>query len=115
MNEKKYIVKTARVLAGKRGGPKDVLQDGVITLSDAEAAPLLKKKYIAPIKDRDVAVSSKLIEAIGKLDPADDSLWTSDGRPQVSALSAITGEDVSAKDRNIAWGEYQDRLEKEGK
>lgn len=113
MSEKKYVVKKARVLVGKRGGQKDVLKDGVILLTDDEATPLLQKNSIALIKGN--AVSREIVAAIAKLDPEDKTLWTSDGRPQVSALTAVVGEDVSAKDRNIAWGEYQDQQDKKQK
>lgn len=86
-----------------------------ISLSEAQRLDRMGIVEIVKEAAAPAGVSSKLVEAIGELDPSDDKLWTSDGRPQVSALSAITGEDVSAKDRNIAWGEYQDKQEKEGK
>lgn len=116
MNEKKYIVKRHRLLAGERGGPKDVMSGDEIMLPEEQAAILLASGSIAPAvvltgevdEQVDAGKISDIVEAIGQLDEEDDSLWTGDGRPQLNALSEALGRKVSGKERNMAWVEYQD-------
>lgn len=45
----------------------------------------------------------ELVAAILGLDPDDAALWTSDGRPQVSALATAVGRTVTAVERDAAW------------
>lgn len=53
--------------------------------------------------DEACCADPELVAAIRGLDPADAALWTSDGRPQVSALAAAVGRSVAAVERDAAW------------
>ena len=48
-----------------------------------------------------------LAAAIGDLTPGDPAHWTRDGLPRVEALEALTGEDITATMRDLAWRGYQ--------
>lgn len=48
-----------------------------------------------------------IIAAIKQLDPANQDVWLRDGKPDVSAIVAITGWPVSAAERNAIWDEIK--------
>ncbi|MDX8384665.1 MAG: hypothetical protein R8M45_11330 [Ghiorsea sp.] len=49
-----------------------------------------------------VDIQSEIITAIGLLDTADQASFTSTGLPQVAAIEAILGYDITAAERNEA-------------
>ena len=53
-----------------------------------------------------------IVDATGRLDPEDPSLWSGRGksrRPKVAALEAVLGHDITAAERDGAWAAYQAR------
>ena len=108
--EKKYTVQCARLLAGARGSELDVQQGKTITLPADQAAPLVTLGSLVPAnEDHDTSsTDGDIIKAIASLDPATADLWTTDGRPQVSAIVETLGRPIGARERNRAWAEYQD-------
>lgn len=44
-----------------------------------------------------------IAEAIGQLDPENPDHFTKGGKPEVAAVEAITGFDISAKERDQVW------------
>ena len=51
-----------------------------------------------------------IVDATGRLDPEDPSLWTGRGksrRPKVAALEAALGHDITAAERDAAWATVQ--------
>ena len=44
-----------------------------------------------------------IVEAIGRLDRDDRSLWTRRGPPRVDAIEALLGRQITAAERNAAW------------
>lgn len=56
------------------------------------------------------ATLEEVIDAIGKLDKADEKVWTKNGLPQVSALEAILGNrKITAEQRDLAAIKYQSK------
>ena len=78
-----------------------------VALSDKDAAELIALgavEEIAPTaeltaEERLTAITA----AIHQLDPENGDLWLRDGKPDISALTAITGWPVSAAERTTAW------------
>jgi hypothetical protein len=90
--------------------------DSSITLDDDTAAPLLSVNAIEFVEDApdslDVPTDPKIrlsgiMTAIGQLDPNNGDLWLRDGKPDTSAIVAITGWPVSAAERTAAWLQMQ--------
>jgi hypothetical protein len=48
-----------------------------------------------------------IMEAIGKLDINNATLWTGSGMPKVPAIAEVTGWDVSGQERDAAWAQIQ--------
>lgn len=82
-----------------------------VSLSDEDAAEL---KALGCVEDVVVASQSSvpadpaarqeaIIAAIGQLDPANADLWLGNGAPDVKAIIAVTGWNLSAAERNTAW------------
>lgn len=74
-----------------------------ISLKDAQTLISMDKARVV----EDINPAS-LFAAIDALDPEDEGLWTEDGKPQVSALSAAAGHKVTAAQRDEAWAFYAD-------
>lgn len=55
----------------------------------------------------DVNKAASLVSLIHELDVDDQSMWTTSGKPQASALENLHGGSVSAKERDAAWDAYQ--------
>lgn len=49
----------------------------------------------------------ELQAVIGGLDVMDATLWTDGGKPQVKAIEAVLGRQISAADRDEAWDIFQ--------
>jgi hypothetical protein len=78
------------------------------TIPDDAARWALENKHAELPAKKNPAASGPLtmdeiVEAIGKMDKADPSLWTAANAPQVKALAEILGRDVTADQRNEAW------------
>jgi hypothetical protein len=102
-------VKMITTMAGPDGGAmpkqtievdpakaKELVEGGFATYVDQPQA----EKSTAPATPLTMA---EIVEAIGKMDKADSSLWTAGNSPQVKALAEILGRDVTADQRNEAW------------
>ena len=51
-----------------------------------------------------------IVDATGRLDPEDPSLWSGRGksrRPRVAAIEAVLGHDITAAERDAAWATVQ--------
>ena len=56
----------------------------------------------------EIGRQEQLIVAIAGLEEGNEAHWTKGGLPQVDALEGATGlADVSAAERDAAWGEYR--------
>lgn len=61
-----------------------------------------------PVVPNDPAVRAASIkDAIGKLDKANDALWTNTGMPKVPAIAAVTGWEVTQQERDAVWAEIK--------
>lgn len=90
----------------RRNG-KDYGIGKTVTMPEKDAEPLLALGVIKPAassagSDGEVT-REEIIQAIGRLDPGNKDLWTSGGKPQVSAIEAVLGKQISAGDRDAAW------------
>lgn len=73
-----------------------------------DAAATAPASQNIPVVPTDPAVRMAAIkDAIGKLDAADNSLWTGTGMPKVPAIAAVTGFDVTQAERDAAWAEIK--------
>jgi len=115
---KDYICNTP--LAGIEDKPLPV--NARVSLKDEDAQPLLELGAIRLADENSDSASAPtastvttqaddaermaaIKDAIGKIDPTDKASHTTDGRPTTAAIVAITGWDVSAKERDAAWAE----------
>ena len=78
-----------------------------IELDEATAARLLGSEAIAPVVDTATSRDQVLDRALASLDPDNAELWTQNGLPQVAALEAAAGFDVTAAERDVAWVRHQ--------
>lgn len=87
----------------------DLYADGTIELGSKAAAPLLANGAISEIEKPEKLVNPGdiIVQAITGLDPADDALWTKDGRPDLKHLSELLHRQVTAAERDAAWEIYQ--------
>lgn len=76
-------------------------------LDEATAAPLLGIESIAAVNEQAASRDQVLDRALASLDPDDAALWTQGGLPQVAALEAAAGFDVTAAERDAAWVRHQ--------
>lgn len=51
---------------------------------------------------------ARIVEAIGQLEPGNDAHWTKGQKPEVKALEAILGGDISAAERDAAFAVFQE-------
>lgn len=103
--------KTYQVASPVRHDGKEYAIGDPIDLGDKEAKDLLAINAIgaaaagntpaAPADETERIAA--IVDAIGKLDAADASLWMKNKAPRTEAIEAITGWPVVAADRNAAW------------
>jgi len=103
--------KTYQVESPIRHDGKEYAVGAQIDLDDKDAKDLLTVNAIGaaaadntPTAPADEAERiAAIVDAIGKLDAADASLWMKNQAPKTEAIAAITGWPVVAADRNAAW------------
>lgn len=71
------------------------------TAQTMEKSPSGQQSQVATAEEIAQRLQS-IREAVAKLDPADQSLWTGSGKPKTEAISAILGWNVSAVERDNA-------------
>lgn len=71
------------------------------TAQTTEKSPSGQQSQVATAEEIAQRLQS-IREAVAKLDPADQSLWTGSGKPKTEAISAILGWNVSAVERDNA-------------
>jgi len=93
-------------------------KSGTVECDESSASALLSSGSLSPLNDgsevnAEVKQTSQpsfeglsLNEAIAAL-PGDDKNWTASGAPQIKALEALTGTNISAAERDEAWDAYQ--------
>tara|TARA_R110000796_G_scaffold11478_2_gene38151 strand:- start:61888 stop:62274 length:387 start_codon:yes stop_codon:yes gene_type:complete len=110
---------------------KKIKPGGTVDLTSEQAAPLIRGGFIgskpqnAPALDEPASSDAgagteptsaepaseldRVIEAIGKIDPAKTDLFTGAGQPKTEAIEDVEGIDfpVSAALRNEAWDQFQ--------
>ena len=77
-----------------------LLADGVVTKGATAGA---REKDPPPPRPEGEALQAAIRAAIEGLDLADKSTWTKGGKPEVKALEARLGFDISAAERDEAW------------
>lgn len=106
------MAKTYQVASPIKHDGKEYGVGASIDLDDREAKDLLAVNAItqtaasaggntAPTNDAERIAA--IVDAIGKLNKADASLWTGAGAPKTEAIGSITGWPVAGKDRDAAW------------
>lgn len=75
----------------------------VVLEEGAEATRDLRNAGAQDVEPNKSDGLSAVVSAILGLDPDDESLWTSDGKPTVDALEEVLGYGVSADVRDRAW------------
>ena len=73
--------------------------DGVLEISESDDGDIQQERM------------TQLLAAIGSLDADNAELWTKSGDPKTDALSAVTGDEVSADERNAAWTLFREGAE----
>lgn len=86
----------------KSGAVEDVAaaapaEPNAATTAAASAAPAVPTEHAERI--------AAIVAAIGKLDTADNSQWMNSGAPKVPAVEAVTGWQLTAKERDAAWAQ----------
>lgn len=113
MEKKSYEVTSPIRHDGKKYGIGSTIELNEKEATDLRAAgaiggEVIEKEPTAPTIPTDPAERlAAIVAAIGKLNPDDASLWLKDKRPDVAAITAITGWPVSAAERNDAWASMQ--------
>lgn len=101
-------MKKYRVLSPIKTGIGIVIE-GYVEIPDGEVEALTRLGIIG--EEEPVQTKSEgsrlvaLVDAIGKFDKSDPSLWTGSGLPKTEALAAVTGGPVTAAERDAAWAE----------
>ena len=106
--------KTYQVASPVRHDGKEYLVGESIDLDDKDASPLLAVQAIkggaatgsaATVPTGEAERIAAIVDAIGKLDVADASLWMKSGAPKTEAIATVTGWPVAGKDRDAAWAQ----------
>lgn len=98
---------TYQVLTPLRRDGKVIKPGGVAGLTKEEAQPLLACGAVAPVDDTAEGSSDDLVAAIGTLPKDNDKAWLKDGRPDAKALADLTGQPVTAAERDAAWEAFK--------
>ena len=106
-------MKKYQVLKDFKGSPTGVVsiafQKDLIVghdeLGDDLVGVAIKEKWIEVIKsdDPENITQEQIINAIAEIDQNDESLWTSENKPTVEAISEIVGSYVTAAQRDEAF------------
>lgn len=88
--------------------------EALVACEAAEAVKAGKTKANAKPADA-VALTAAIAEAIGKLDKDKVENWTKGGVPQVGAIEAALGYEISAGERDAAWTAFQAEAAKTNK
>ncbi|WP_417846995.1 hypothetical protein [Thalassospira povalilytica] len=103
---------------------KKIKPGGTVGLTSEQAAPLIRGGFIGSKElnateqeepentgtgTEPTGELDRVIEAIGKIDPAKTDLFTGAGQPKTEAIEDVEGIDfpVSAALRNEAWDQFQ--------
>lgn len=79
--------------------PKDLGEQE--TAQTTEKSPPAQQSQVATAEEIAQRLQD-IRDAVAKLDPADQALWTGSGKPKTEAISAILGWNVSAVERDNA-------------
>ena len=111
-------MKTYNVLSKILHDGKVYLAGDTIDLTDKEAEQLKEAQAIDPesigdVKDGPTVPTdpaerqAAIVAAIGQIDTKNADLWLTSGKPNAAAITAITGWNVSAGERDAAWESIQ--------
>ena len=78
-----------------------------IELNFAEARSLGEAVSASAPQGADAGQMDAVAAAIGELDPDDEGSWTKSGKPEIKALEALLGADLTAAMRDEAWAAFQ--------
>ena len=78
-----------------------------LELNFAEARSLGEAVSASAPEDAGPAGVGSVVAAIGELDPDDAGSWTKSGKPELKALEALLGADLTAAERDEAWAAFQ--------
>lgn len=103
--------------AGRRWGPEWSAPIALGELAEGELAALSSDRSLAvrevevespaPAAPKRAIDRAAIVAAIGQLEPGNKDHWTQAGAPDVRALEAVLGGQISAKDRDQAWAAAQ--------
>ena len=79
-----------------------------VELADDIAAALLADGVVLEPETAAQDRKARIIAAIGELDPDNPEHFTKGGKPEVKALEAILGFDITAAERDAAWAAFQE-------
>lgn len=88
--------------------------DALVACEAVEAAKVAKAKTNAKPADAE-ALTAAIVDAIGQLDKDKAENWTKGGVPQVGAIEAVLGYEISAGERDAAWTAFQAEAAKTNK
>lgn len=94
--------------------------DPVLTVAEIDVPdapePANEGGSTTPTKPTDPEeMTAAIVEAIGKLDKDSAEAWTKGGAPQVSAIEAELGFQISGEQRDQAWAKIQAEAAKDNK
>lgn len=84
-----------------------LIADPMLTVVETDAVPPAPGEPVAPpdqLTVEDAIAAATAVLVLGR----DDKSWMKDGRPQVKALEAALGFDITAAQRDAAWQALQD-------
>ncbi len=89
------------------------IQTGQIASNSTDEGTLDGSNALSGVIDGDTTGPSanestvSLVDAIGLLNPDDESHFTKGGKPEIKALEALIGGSVTAAERDAAWEEFK--------
>jgi hypothetical protein len=113
---------------------KDYLPGAVVDIAEDEAKRLIEREFASALGQEKAALATStqktetppagsgtkpaptiedIVEAIAGLDPAKD--YGKNGKPNVDAIQAALGADITAAQRDQAWEIIQKEKEEDGK
>lgn len=105
------IIPLTALRLGKGEALEVVLPGKSVDVSDAEAQRLIgrglaKSDETSAVNPSDL--NDAIVDAIGDLSPES---FGKDGKPNVKAIESMLGHDITAADRDKAWGVYQELIQ----
>ena len=98
---------TCSQLAMLKADPRLAVSYPEADTADSTPGAVVQGSLSDGVTGEEVKQQITLISAISQLDPENPAHFTTSNKPQVDVLEKLTGQSVTASERDDAWADYQ--------